>query len=137
MDFLNNYLPNIIAGLVPALLVFAQSMYLIIKNLKSNKNVEELSLIAKKLKDEKWDLEKTLNEAAPLVKNLLNDFKRDFEVERDKLVDSLKNEFKQVENELKQTFEEQRVIMHEQIKNLRAENRKLKLGNKDNVSSVW
>ena len=110
IEFINEYLPSIVAGLVPSVLNFALTFMVVLKNLKVNKYVDSLDLSVMKLLKREGDLDTTINEATKAITNLTNDFKAEIEG----LVKEFKKEFKSdiynINEKIEEKFEESKKI---------------------------
>lgn len=128
MQFLQEHLPAIVAGLFPSLITFGTTIVIIIKNLKVNKNVDDLFRIANDIKLGKFDLEDIMKTAPELIHNIVKDFNEEFNEAKDKLVEDFNRDLENAKEELTNTFKEQQAVFQEQIRRLEAINKKIKLG---------
>ncbi len=113
IEFINEYLPSVIAGLIPSVLTFGTTAVIFFKNLTVNKNFDNLSLTVNSLIKKEIDLEEALTSATKDInvivrqlkgelESLITDFKKDFKDDIYNLnekVESIKKEIENTTNE--------------------------------------
>lgn len=109
IEFISEYLPSVIAGLIPSILTFATTAVIFFKNLNVNKNFDNLSLTVNSLINKEIDLEEALTSATKdinlIVKelkgeleSLITDFKKDFKDDIYNLNEKVEGIKKEIEN---------------------------------------
>ena len=119
-EFLNEFLPNILAGLFPSLLALIPTFVLIFKNINVNKIVDELgSKVHNVLKGEQ--------SFESIIKNSINEFKELNEgslKELKELVSEMKeaarNDIQALEESFNQRMKDQEHLYQNQIQRLKA-----------------
>lgn len=113
IEFISEYLPSVIAGLIPSILTFGTTAVIFFKNLTVNKNFDNLSLTVNSLIKKEIDLEQALTSATKDInvivrelkgelESLITDFKKDFKDDIYNLnekVESIKKEIENTTNE--------------------------------------
>lgn len=109
IEFISEYLPSVIAGLIPSVLTFGTTAVIFFKNLNVNKNFDNLSLTVNSLINKEIDLEEALTSATKdinlIVKelkgeleSLITDFKKDFKDDIYNLNEKVEGIKKEIEN---------------------------------------
>lgn len=116
LDFINEFGGSVLAGLIPSLLVFAQGMYLQIKNLKVNSNFTILEGQVKELLKGNLNVEKVVNSTVNVIKDVQEDFKKEIiplieEIKKNYLI-----EIEALESKLKLKFKEDLKVALDEVK---------------------
>jgi len=117
IEFISEYLPSVIAGLIPSVLTFGTTAVIFFKNLNVNKNFDNLSLTVNSLINKEIDLEEALTSATKdinvIVKelkgeleSLITDFKKDFKDDIYNLNEKVEGIKKEIENTTNEKIKE-------------------------------
>lgn len=121
--FVQQYLPQIIAGLLPAIVVAGQSIHLLIKNIGVKKEISELNTIFNKVTDKSIGVSEALENSIPLLTNIFTDGIGEFQdilAEVRKIIEELLvKELTDFKNDVTAQMKEQRELHQSQILSLR------------------
>lgn len=117
IEFINEYLPSVIAGLIPSVLTFGTTAAIFFKNLTVNKNFDNLSLTVNSLIKKEIDLEEALTSATKDInvivrqlkgelESLIADFKKDFKDDIYNLNEKIESIKKEIENTTNEKIKE-------------------------------
>lgn len=116
IEFFNNHLSSIIAGLVPSLFVFIQGMSIVFKNLKVNKNFDNLQYSVKELINGKLDFKEVAMETTKFIKTVQDDFLDEFKGLVDELKVGLKRDIDALREKYESEMKEHIAIIHAKVR---------------------
>ena len=138
IDFINEFLPSVLAGLIPALVTFGTTVHLIIKNLRVDKNVNELQGLLINVKHGNLDIKEITQKAIPALQNLTEDMFSQFSEVTKEFIKEDNDTVNQIREENALQLKETKATYELQINKVRSEIQKFKLGgDNDDVSKVW
>lgn len=119
-EFLNEFLPNILAGLFPSLLALIPTFVLIFKNINVNKIVDELgSKVHNVLKGEQ-SFESIIKESIKEFKELNDGSLKELKELVSEMKEAAKNDIQALEESFNQRMKDQEHLYQNQIQRLKA-----------------
>ena len=133
-EFLNEFLPNILAGLFPSLLALIPTFILIFKNINVNKIVDELgSKVHNVLKGEQ-SFESIIKESIKEFKELNEDSLKELKELVSEMKEAARNDIQALEESFNQRMKDQEHLYQNQIQRLKAKGVD---PNVEDVSELW
>lgn len=119
-EFLNEFLPNILAGLFPSLLALIPTFILIFKNINVNKIVDELgSKVHNVLKGEQ-SFESIIKESIKEFKELNDGSLKELKELVSEMKEAARNDIQALEESFNQRMKDQEHLYQNQIQRLKA-----------------
>lgn len=119
-EFLNEFLPNILAGLFPSLLALIPTFILIFKNINVNKIVDELgSKVHNVLKGEQ-SFESIIKESIKEFKDLNEGSLKELKELVSEMKEAARNDIQALEESFNQRMKDQEHLYQNQIQRLKA-----------------
>lgn len=119
-EFLNEFLPNILAGLFPSLLALIPTFVLIFKNINVNKIVDELgSKVHNVLKGEQ-SFESIIKESIKEFKELNDGSLKELKELVSEMKEAARNDIQALEESFNQRMKDQEHLYQNQIQRLKA-----------------
>ena len=133
-EFLNEFLPNILAGLFPSLLALIPTFVLIFKNINVNKIVDELgSKVHNVLKGEQ-SFESIIKESIKEFKDLNDGSLKELKELVSEMKEAARNDIQALEESFNQRMKDQEHLYQNQIQRLKAKGVD---PNVEDVSLLW
>lgn len=123
--FIQEFLPQIVAGLLPAIIVAGQSIHLLIKNIGIKKEISELNLIFKDVEQKNISASTAVEKSIPLLTNVFTEGLTEFKEIKDELVriikEELSKELSDFKAEITSQIKEQREMHQAQMLSIRGD----------------